>query len=640
MTSGAPPLGAHWDGAAVHFAIWSSLATAVELRLFDAQGRESAGGALESDAHQVWRVTVPGLEPGHRYGYRVHGPWRPAHGLRCNPAKLLVDPYALALDGSLRWDSAVLGHRSGAVSEPDDRDSAPFVPRSMVVDRAFDWGNDRPPGVPWSDTVIYEAHVKGLTVRHPDVPVALRGTYRAVAAPAMLEHYRRLGVTTIELLPIHHSVSERHLLTRGLTNYWGYNTLGFFAPDQRFASDPSAAVVEFKAMVRDLHRAGLEVLLDVVYNHTAEGPADGPTLSFRGIDNPAYYRLDPAHPGAYVNYTGCGNTLDITQPRALALVLDSLRYWVTDMHVDGFRFDLAPVLARGADGQFDSRAAFFDALARDPVLRHVKVIAEPWDAGPDGYRLGRFPAPWREWNGAYRDAVRSFWRGDADRARDLTTRMFGSPDLFGAATDRGSLHTVNYVAAHDGFTLRDVVSYAEKHNEANGEQNRDGESASFSWNNGHEGPTDDPETLERRARLQRALLATLVLSRGVPMLCAGDELDRTQEGNNNAYCQDNETSWLNWSLTERARALLAYTAELFALRRRWLAHWAPAVAVNWFAADGTPSEVSPAARAFAVQISAGEARLIALINSGSEAVTFGGPVERTVPGLSVEIITS
>ncbi len=565
------PLGALWDGHGVNFALFSEHATRVELCLFD--GPDDPTGRrveLTERTDLVWHGYVPGLGPGQRYGYRVHGPYEPERGLRFNPAKLLVDPYARALTGSLRWDDAVfgyaVGHPAGDLSR-DDRDSAAFVPKSVVIDPAFDWQGDRPLRTPWHRSIVYEVHVKGFTVRHPGVPPSLRGTYAGLAAPAAIEHLCSLGVTAVELLPVHAHVDEQALVRRGLVNYWGYNPLAFFAPDARYATpgDPGSEVREFKALVRALHRAGLEVLLDVCYGHTAEGDHRGPTLTFRGIDNPAYYRLVPGQPRYYRDYTGCGNTLDMRQPRALQLLMDSLRYWVTEMHVDGFRFDLAPTLAREADA-VERSSHFFDVIHQDPVISQVKLIAEPWDLGIGGYQVGNFPPGWAEWNGRYRDAIRRYWRGDPGQVADLAYRLTGSSDLY-QDDGRRPYASVNFVTAHDGFTLADLVSYDRKHNEANGDDNRDGMDENLSWNCGVEGPTDDPVVLARRERQMRNFLATLFCSQGVPMLLGGDEIGRTQRGNNNAYCQDNETSWFDWRLDDRARRLLAFTRRLIRLRR-------------------------------------------------------------------------
>ncbi len=564
----ADPLGAVWDGRGVDFALFSEHADAVELCLFDGSSpTETRRLWLTRGAGGMWRIRVPGLLPGAQYGYRVYGRYAPADGHRFNPAKLLVDPYALAVTRYVGWSDRLLGFAEAeddAVA--DERDDADVAPRSIVVDPRFDWGDDRPPRTPWERTVIYEAHVKGLTMRHPAVPSELRGTYLAVATPPLLEHLVALGVTAVELLPIHHAFPERHLAERGLTNYWGYNTLGFFAPDARFATGGGTGeqVREFQTMVRALHRAGIEVILDVVYNHSAEGDRRGPTLAFRGLDNRTYYRLDPANPREYANLTGTGNTLDVRHPRVLALVVASLRYWVETMHVDGFRFDLASVLGRNPDA-FDPAAPFFAALRDDPVLANVKLIAEPWDATPEGYQLGRYPSPWREWNDRYRDAVRLFWRGDAGQARAFAERLAGSPDLFGG---RGPTASIDFVTAHDGFSLRDLVSYERKHNEENGEENRDGSDWNASANYGVEGPTGDPAILAIRGRQQRNFLATLLLSRGVPMLRAGDEIGQTQDGNNNAYCQDGERTWLDWDLDVARADLLAFVKRVAALVRR------------------------------------------------------------------------
>jgi glycogen operon protein len=564
------PLGATPDGGGVNFALFSEHATAVELCLFDPAEprREVARLPVEERTDQVWHVRVAGLLPGACYGYRVHGPYVPAAGHRFNRAKLLLDPYARAIAGSVAWNGAVLGYRPGdpaGDTVPDGRDSAPFVPKCVVIDPAFDWQGDRPPGSPWHRTVIYEAHVKGMSARHPDVPAALRGTFAGLVAPPVLDHLRELGVTAVELLPVHHSVPERALAARGLTNYWGYNTIGYFAPDGRFASGGvrGGQVAEFKAMVRALHAAGLEVILDVVYNHTAEGDHRGPTLSFRGIDNHAYYRLDPAQPARYVDYTGCGNTVNTMHPRTLQLVMDSLRYWVEDMHVDGFRFDLAPTLARRPHA-FDRFSSFFAAIQADPVLARVKLIAEPWDPQEGGYQVGNFPPGWAEWNGRYRDTLRRYWRGDSRQMAELGARLTGSSDLY-EAEGRLPYASVNFVTAHDGFTLADLVAYEQKRNAANGEDNRDGTDGNFSWNGGAEGPTDDPAVQALRERQARNFLASLLLSQGVPMLSHGDESGRSQEGNNNAYCQDGPLTWLAWPAPDAAR--LAFTRRLIALRR-------------------------------------------------------------------------
>ncbi|MEP6762072.1 MAG: glycogen debranching protein GlgX [Sporichthyaceae bacterium] len=580
-------LGAHADATGTTFAVYSG-GEEVELCLFDEDGVERRV-RLPHRTYGVWHGRVDGVGPGTRYGYRVHGPWDPWHGHRYNPAKLLLDPYARAIDGSLRLDDAAFGHRVPGEDDTvrDDRDSAPYAPRSVVVSDAFDWQGDAPPRVPWSDTVIYEAHVRGFTLQHADVPAEQRGTYAGLAHPAVIDHLRSLGVTTVELMPVHHFVSEPFLTRRGRANYWGYNSVGFFAPHAAYAASGSDGqqVGEFKSMVRALHAAGIEVVLDVVYNHTGEGGVDGPTLSWRGLDNTAYYRL--RHGRNYDDVTGCGNTMDLRHPRTLQMVTDSLRYWVEEMHVDGFRFDLAPTLARRSD-TFDPRSAFLAVVGQDPVLSQVKLIAEPWDVGPGGYQLGHFPPPWAEWNDRYRDAVRDVWLADNARkhgsgVRDLAYRLTGSSDVFGGS-GRGPLSSVNFVTAHDGFALRDLVTYEHKHNENNGEDNRDGHDHNRSWNCGVEGPTDLPEVRSLRRRMMRNLLAILTLSTGVPMLTAGDEIGRTQDGNNNAYSvalpadaditSDNVANAarpaaypVDWALDEEARDLLAWTQALLALRR-------------------------------------------------------------------------
>ena len=567
------PLGATWDGTGVNFAIFSAHAERVELCLFDASDarRETARIPLPERTDFVWHGYLPAVGPGQLYGYRVSGPYDPRAGHRFNPTKVVLDPYAKRIGRTLRWDDAVYGHPVGGPEgdlTADPRDSAPFAPLAAVLDPAFDWGDDEPPRIPWHETVIYEVHVKGFTARHPDVPERLRGTCLGLASDAAVRHFTDLGVTAVELLPVHQGASERRLVQAGLTNYWGYNTLAYFAPDVRFATSPERAAVEFKTMVRRLHAAGLEVILDVVYNHTAEGGRDGPTLSLRGIDNPSYYRLAPELRAEYVDFTGCGNTLDAGHPRVLQLILDSLRYWVLEMHVDGFRFDLASALARGGRKacEFDGDGAFLHAIRQDPVLSQVKLIAEPWDLGRGGYQTGNFPAPWTEWNDRYRDAVRRFWRGDAGQVPDLATRLAGSSDLYQGG-GRPPSAGVNFVTAHDGFTLEDLVSYGEKHNEANGEANRDGAHDNLSWNCGVEGATSDPRIQALRARQKRNFLATLLLSQGVPMICGGDELGRTQRGNNNAYCQDNETSWFDWDLSPEDRRLLAFVGRVVRFRR-------------------------------------------------------------------------
>ena len=565
---GSPhPLGATWDGEGVNFAIFSQHAEKVEVCFFDDKGRrETARVALPEQTDLVWHGYLPEVRPGRLYGYRVSGPWAPERGHRFNPNKLLLDPYARQIAGRVKWSDALYGYRIGHHKEDlsfDRRDSARGMPKCVVTDPAFTWGDDRMPRTPLSDTVIYELHVKGFTERHPDISRDLRGTYAGLASAPAIEHLQRLGVTAVELLPIHTFFDDRILLERGLSNYWGYNTIGFFSPAARYSA--SQQINEFKTMVKRLHSAGIEVILDVVYNHTGEGNHHGPTLSFRGIDNASYYRLLPENERFYLDFTGTGNTLDVGHPRVLQMVMDSLRYWVEEMHVDGFRFDLAPAVARELH-EFDPMGGFLDAIGQDPVLAAVKRIAEPWDLGEGGYQVGNFPPGWSEWNGKYRDAVRSWWKGTDGMIGELAYRLTGSSDLY-RRNGRRPWASINFVTAHDGFTLRDLVSYNSKHNEANKDGNLDGESHNLSWNHGHEGPTDDVAIRNLRRRQQRNFLATLFLSQGVPMLLAGDELDRTQNGNNNAYCQDNELSWINWDLDEDARSLLDFVARLIRLRR-------------------------------------------------------------------------
>jgi glycogen operon protein len=560
-------LGATYDGSGTNFALFSEVAERVELCLFDDDGdgglRETRIALPEVDGF-VWHGFIPNIEPGQRYGYRIHGPYDPAAGHRCNPNKLVLDPYAKAIDGQFTWGQPLFSYNFGDPDSRNDDDSAPHMPKSVVINPYFDWGVDRPPSHDYADTVIYEAHVKGLTETHPDIPDNIRGTYSAVGHPAIIEHLNALGVNAIELMPVHHFANDSTLVDKGLSNYWGYNTIGFLAPDSKYSSSPNPGgqVQEFKTMVRTLHEAGIEVILDVVYNHTAEGNHMGPTLSFRGIDNAAYYRLVDDDKRYYMDYTGTGNSLNVGHPHALQLIMDSLRYWVIEMHVDGFRFDLASTLAREFY-DVDRLATFFELVQQDPVVSQVKLIAEPWDVGPGGYQVGNFPPLWTEWNGKYRDTVRDYWRGEPATLDEFASRLTGSADLY-EQTGRRPFASINFVIAHDGFTLRDLVSYNEKHNEANGEDNNDGESHNRSWNCGAEGPTDDPEVNALRARQQRNFITTLLLSQGVPMLAHGDELGRTQQGNNNVYCQDSELSWIDWESADTE--LLEFTQKVSALR--------------------------------------------------------------------------
>jgi isoamylase len=563
---GSPyPLGATYDGGGTNFAIFSEVAERVELCLFDADGTETRIDLPEREA-LVWHGYLPRLLPGQRYGYRVHGPYDPAAGLRCNPSKLLLDPYAKAIDGRIDWNEAMFAYRFGDPDSYNVQDSAPYTMRSVVINPFFDWANDAPLRIPFHQTVIYETHVKGMTVRNPRIPPDVRGTYSGLAHPTTINYLRRLGVTAVELMPVHQFVHDSGLVERGLSNYWGYNTIGFFAPHNEYASfiGEGGQVQEFKAMVKALHRAGIEVIIDVVYNHTAEGNHLGPTLSFRGIDNSAYYRLVDEDRQYYYDTTGTGNSLNVRHHESLRLIMDSLRYWVTDMHVDGFRFDLAASLAREFH-EVDRLAPFFDLVNQDPIVSQVKLIAEPWDVGDGGYQVGGFPQLWTEWNGKYRDTVRDFWRGERRTLGEFASRFSGSSDLY-EIDGRRPIASINFATAHDGFTLADLVSYNEKHNEANGENNRDGESFNRSWNGGVEGSTDDPTIVSLRERRKRSILATLLLSQGVPMIVHGDELGRTQQGNNNGYCQDNELSWIDWDEARVYDSLTHFMAELTHLR--------------------------------------------------------------------------
>ena len=655
------PLGATWDGAGVNFSLFSENATKVELCLFDrADDRRETRIPMTEHTHHVWHVYLPEVRAGQFYGYRVHGPYEPQQAHRFNSSKLLLDPYAKAITRTVRWSDALFGYRIGdpaADLSYDDRDSAPDMPKSVVIDPAFSWGNDVPPSIPWHKTIIYELHVKGFTMRHPAVPPELRGTYAALTCPEVIDYLKALGISAVELMPVHQFIADKHLEDRGLTNYWGYNSIGFFAPDARYASSgvTGEQVAEFKSMVRALHREGIEVILDVVYNHTGEGNHLGPTLCFRGIDNVSYYRLVAENPRYYMDYTGCGNTLDMTHPRVLQLITDSLRYWVTEMHVDGFRFDLASTLARELH-DVDRLGAFFDIIQQDPVISQVKLIAEPWDLGPGGYQVGNFPVLWAEWNAAYRDTVRRFWKGDSGQVGGLGFRLTGSSDLYGH-NGRSPYASINFVTAHDGFTLHDLVSYNEKHNEANGEENRDGHNENLSWNCGAEGETDNPEVLALRERQKRNFLATLFLSQGVPMLLSGDEIGRTQRGNNNAYCQDNEISWVDWKLDRPRRELLEFTRNVIrllkdhpVLRRRHFfqgrrIRGSEVKDLAWFRPDGKEMTDedwnNPEARCFGLRL-AGDAieeldsrgnrivddTLLILLNAYHEAIPFTLPAHR------------
>lgn len=560
------PLGATYDGEGVNFALCSEHAESVELYLYDSSDeREIAKFKITEKTHQVWHIYISGIKPGQLYGYRVHGPYDPSNGHRFNPHKLLIDPYAKAISGTVKWNDALFAYTIGDDDlSMDSTDSAPFIPKAVVTNDKFDWGSDKPPHIPMHKSVIYETHVKGFTAMHPNIPEEIRGTYAAMGHPVAINYLKELGVTAVELLPIHHFLTDRHLKDKGLSNYWGYNSIGFFAPDVRYSASGyhGEQVSEFKEMVKALHEAGIEVILDVVYNHTGEGNEMGPTLSFRGIDNASYYRLadDPRY---YTDFTGTGNTLNTRQPNVLRMIMDSLRYWVQEMHVDGFRFDLASALARELH-EVDKLSSFFDVIHQDPIISQVKLIAEPWDIGEGGYQVGEFPPGWAEWNGKYRDCIRDYWIGADSMIAEFANRLTGSSDLY-RGDNRTPSASVNFITAHDGFTLQDLVSYNEKHNEANGEDNQDGESHNRSWNCGFEGPTDDPAINSLREKQKRNMLTTLFLSQGVPMLVAGDEFGRTQQGNNNAYCQDNEISWLDWTKMDENQ--LEFTRKLIRLRR-------------------------------------------------------------------------
>jgi len=566
------PLGAYWDGKGTNFALFSESATKVELCLFSSpeSSSESHRIPMIENTDRIWHCYLPEVGPGQLYGYRVSGPYKPESGYRFNPNKLLLDPYAKAIGRGLRWSDEMFGYKIGDAGEDmsfDERDNASFAPLAAVIDDSFDWEEDALLKIPWHRTLIYELHVKGFTILHPEVPQALKGTYTGLSAEPVVNHLKKLGVTAVELMPVHYHIDDRHLLEKGLNNYWGYNTLSFFAPDTRYASShiPQEAVNEFKNMVLSFHRAGIEVILDVVYNHTAEGNHLGPTLSLRGIDNISYYRLSQKNQRYYEDFTGCGNTLNVRHPRVVQLIMDSLRYWVHEMHVDGFRFDLASALARELYA-VDKLSAFFDVICQDPILSQVKLIAEPWDLGQGGYQVGNFPVGWTEWNGKYRDVVRRFWKGDGGTIGEFATRLSGSSDLY-EQSGRRPYASVNFITCHDGFTLEDLTSYNKKHNEANGEKNNDGANDNNSWNCGIEGPTKDPSIIELRERQKRNFIVTLLLSQGVPMILAGDEIGRSQQGNNNAYCQDNELSWVDWGVDEKKKDLLDFVRKLIRLRR-------------------------------------------------------------------------
>ncbi len=567
------PRGANWDGKGTNFSVFSENATKIELLLFDSvdSSEPSRTITLTEKTTLTWHCYLPGVSPGQLYAYRAYGPYEPAEGHRFNPSKLLIDPYAKSISGEVKWDDAVFGYMIGSPEQDlsvDTRDSAPFVPKSVVIDQSFDWEGDTHLRIPWNETIIYETHVKGLTIKHPEIPEHIRGSYSAVVSEPIIRHLSSLGVTAIELLPVQQHQSERSLLSKGLTNYWGYNTIGFFAPDFRYSSrgGEGQQVREFKEMVKALHKAGIEVIMDVVYNHTAEGSELGPTLCFKGIDNASYYCLNPKDRRYYMDYTGCGGCFNMTHPRVLQFIMDSLRYWVAEMHVDGFRFDLAATLAREFF-EVDRLSTFFDVICQDPVISQVKLIAEPWDIGPGGYQVGNFPELWSEWNGKYRDTMRRFWKGDEGQLSELGYRLTGSSDLY-RQSKRNPHASINFITSHDGFTLRDLVSYSSKHNEANQEENRDGADYNDSWNCGAEGPTDDIGIRTLRIRQMKNLLTTLFLSQGTPMLLGGDEFGRTQNGNNNTYCQDNELSWLNWEIDDEGKDLLDYVRLLIEIRKQ------------------------------------------------------------------------
>ncbi len=600
---GSPyPLGATWDGKGVNFALFSTHATGVELCLFKNTYDKAEVVKLQitERSNQIWHIYIPNLKPGQLYGYRVHGPYEPQNGHRFNPSKLLIDPYAKAIAGKIEWNDSLFGydlHHSDKDLVKSETDSAPYLPKCVVIDQHFDWEGDQQLKIPYHRSIIYETHVRGFTMQHPEIPEEIRGSYSAISHPVTIDYLKKLGITAVELMPVHHFIADRHLIEKGLTNYWGYNTIGYFAPEVRYSSKGvlGEQVNEFKQMVKDLHKAGIEVILDVVYNHTAEGNELGPTLSFRGVDNHCYYRLNEENKRHYFDYTGTGNTLNANLPNVLRLMMDSLRYWILDMHIDGFRFDLASALARELH-EVDKLSGFFDIIYQDPVISQVKLIAEPWDIGEGGYQVGQFPPGWAEWNGKYRDCIRDYWRGENSILGEFAMRFTGSPDLY-QGNDRSPTASINFITAHDGFTLNDLVSYNEKHNEANGEDNNDGESHNRSWNCGEEGVTENEEVLKLRQQQKRNFLTTLFLSQGVPMLLAGDEFGRTQQGNNNAYCQDNEISWIDWASADKE--LITFTQDLIKLRkehqvfcrRRWF-QGQPIKGVGledigWFSPNGT-----------------------------------------------------
>lgn len=663
---GAPyPLGASFDGAGTNIAVFSEVAEAVELCLFDDAGEEQRV-ALPERSGAVWHGYFPDVGSGTKYGFRVHGPYDPSSGHRCNPAKLLLDPYARAVEGEVRWGQELFAYPFGDEDGRDDSDSAAAMPKGVVTNPFFDWGNDSLLRVPWADTVIYEAHVKGATQLHPDVDEELRGTYAGIAHPAFVGHLQQLGITTLELLPVHQFVHDAHLVERGLRNYWGYNSIGYFAPHDEYGQrrQPGQQVTDFKLMVKALHEAGIEVILDVVYNHTAEGNHLGPVLSFKGLDNAAYYRTVADDPKYYMDYTGTGNTLNMRNPYVLQLVMDSLRYWVEEMHVDGYRFDLASALARSLQ-EVDRLSAFFDLVQQDPVISRVKLIAEPWDVGDGGYQVGNFPPQWAEWNGKFRDCIRDHWIGAPHTLGEFAYRITGSSDLYEAAGRRPHA-SINFVTAHDGFTLRDLVSYDEKHNEDNGEDNADGDSHNRSWNCGVEGPTDDPDVNALRARQQRNLLTSLLLSQGVPMLLGGDETGRTQRGNNNAYCQDNEVSWIDWQHVDED--LMRFAAQVIAFRRAHptfrrreffqgrALHNSPTADLTWFDPAGTEMSEEQWDEAYAHALMlrlSGQAierdargelvsddDMLWLVNASPQDVEFCLPAERWAAAWNVAIDTA